>query len=70
MNGSFSPAISSNVNNINNLLLPSYTIPPVIYDNIFVIGSLDIIPKNLYNYFYLWIDLAANQNNIYYKLLE
>ena len=41
-----------------------------IYDNIFVIGSLDIIPKNLYNYFYLWIDLAANQNNIYYKLLE
>ena len=70
LNGSFSPAISSKVNNINNLLLPSYTIPPVIYDNIFVIGSLDIIPKNLYNYFYLWIDLAANQNNIYYKLLE
>lgn len=70
LNGSFSPSISSNINNINNLLLPSYTIPPVIYDNIFVIGSLDIIPKNLYNYFYLWIDLAVNQNNVYYKILE
>lgn len=68
LNGIFSPTLFSYTNNINSLLMPNYTVPPMKYDNIYIIGSFDIVPESLYNYFYLWIDLAANKNNIQYKL--